>query len=153
VEADYTTGVLVYLKAGSSYELGTAYNDIIYEPGASIPPMLLADGLVKCASLNFDYGNAPPYKISWAGVTPSSQPEVIVSVYPDPATHLVSVESEQTPQSISVRNELGEVVLRDAGPIVTSKFSFDVSQFASGNYYIELDFGGRTQVRKFSVRR
>jgi hypothetical protein len=144
---------VIYLKDGAVYDGTYANRDIvIYSPGAGLNNTNNAK-LLKCPSLSFDYSSAPPYKISWAGVTPISQPEVIVSVYPDPATHLVSMKSEQTPQSISVRNELGEVVLRDAGPIRTSTLSFDVSQFASGNYYIELDFGGGTQVRKFTVRR
>ncbi len=142
------SGHVIYLKPGAVYT-GGGDNIIINSPGASSP-----DSGIECSSLAFDYTNAPPYKIiPAAGVEPAQQAAPSVNIYPNPAHNIITVESQEIPTSISVRNELGEEVLSDRGPLLTSRFQFDISQFANGVYYVMLNTGHGEQVQKFTVSR
>ena len=140
----------VYLKAGASFEGRSGCSLIIAEPGSSVQNACV---LLKCGSLNFDYTNAPPYNISGADVGQKEQANSNIHLYPNPAFHLVTIESPEIPHAISVRNELGEEMLHDAGPIVTNRLEFDVSRFAQGIYYVSLSVGNDTKVLKFAVSR
>ncbi|MFI5202564.1 MAG: T9SS type A sorting domain-containing protein [Candidatus Kapaibacterium sp.] len=148
----------IYVKPGATFTegpgggYGTNGNQmVIYAPGASVKARYLTT-VLECNSLNFDYSQAPPYKITWAGVSTSGQASGI-SIYPNPATNLVTIASPEIPRSIMVRNELGETVLSDSGPIATTKLEFDASQFANGVYYVDLGFTGGNKTLKFTVAR
>ena len=149
-------GDIIYLKAGAVLNLSNVRPPpivIIYEPGSSILGDKSTANIIECSSLSFDYTSAPPYKITWAaGVTPN-EPAGNIRVYPNPATNLVTIASPEIPRSIVVRNELGEVVLSDNGPIGESNIEFDVSRFTNGVYYIDLGIGNGKQTVKFTVAR
>ena len=147
-------GSVIYLKDGANYDMecGSGNDTIIYSRGAGLNRTDYCV-LLPCDTLDFDYTNAPPYKTAGSGVRTWGQANAKVSVYPNPASHLVTIESSEIPHSILVRNELGVEMLSDAGPIVTNELLFDVSRFASGVYYVTLDLGSRTESLKFTVSR
>jgi len=147
--ANLQYGSGLYLKPGAV--ITNAFGTIIYSPGAGLNGVSWA-ALLECNSLSFDYTNAPPYKIISAAVG-QTQSNSDINIYPNPASNFITIESPEVPSSITVRNDLGEEVLHDAGPIATTNLEFDVSKFASGVYYAELQFGNRKETVKFTVTR
>ncbi len=146
-------GAVIYLKAGAVLSGGANDGIIIYQPGASLGGASGAN-VLQCSSLSYDYSNAPTYRISWiAGVTSDAQSSSNIRIYPNPAANLVTIESPEIPQSVVVRNGLGEIMLSDDGPIATLKIEFDVSRFAPGVYYVELTTGNGRSTLKFTISR
>lgn len=121
----------IYLKAGATYE--EAKNDcegdvIIRESNTNM------NSPFTCSSLRFDYTNAPPYDITWAGVEPANAPDGTTRPYPNPAMNHVTVKLPEGAASIIVRTLAGEAVLQLDGPFASKIVDLDVSRLSSGVY-------------------
>jgi PKD repeat protein len=133
-ESEITT--IYYMKAGSVLkDLWTGY--VVYEPGASIPPNdINSPRLFKCDNLEFDYSDAPPYKINQSSV--SRVRGSAVRVYPNPTTDRLTIEHDDNHiREISIRNTLGaeQFFVKPEG---LGKTTVDVSRLAAGLYFLDL---------------
>jgi PKD repeat protein len=145
------TGELtVYLKDGASYTGGaTGGHVIIHSSGASLNS-LNHETVLECSSVSFDYTNAPPNKIMFGAVSDATSPSVKLGVYPNPASTMLFVESAQTPQEVSLYNDLGQVVLSAQGGL-TSKLQLNVSDLANGVYHLQLKYANKVETQKVSI--
>jgi PKD repeat protein len=132
-EADY---LIVYLKAGAAY-FGEYNNNIaiVYEEGAGLKG-IDDEQLILCPNLEFDYSDAPPYKIKPSSVSRVSGSTI--QVYPNPTTDRLTIEhADNIIREISLRNTLGAEQLF-MHPEGLGKTSIDVSHLAAGLYFLDL---------------
>ena len=104
----------------------------------------------KCPDLEFDYSDAPPYKINPESV--SRVKGSTVSVYPNPATDRLMIEHpENRIREISIRNSLGaeQFFVRPEG---LGKTTVDVSRLAAGLYFLDLITNQGIETHKIVVQ-
>jgi hypothetical protein len=70
-----------------------------------------------------------------------------IEIYPNPATGMVTILAGQAVLGVRVLNVLGEQLLDVSNPY-SSEVSFDLSHFASGTYFIEMETSKGTVRRK-----
>jgi hypothetical protein len=124
-----------YLKAGTSVR--DAYEgNVIYEDGVGFQSTDRIRNLIKCPNLEFDYSDAPPYKIQ-----PASVSRVVgstIQIYPNPSTVRLTIEhKDNLIREISIRNTLGaeQLFMQPEG---LGKTTIDVSHLADGLYFLDL---------------
>jgi hypothetical protein len=139
----------IYLKTGASYlASGSGSNIIIYADGASIPSGFSI--AYKCASLDFDYKNAPPnaaHPLLVKGYLADSQ----IRLSPNPTTGVVSIQDAPSNDlNVTVLNLLGETVM-ELKSFHSTNFTLDLSKLVPGMYYIRIS-SANSVVTKMVVR-
>lgn len=69
-----------------------------------------------------------------------------VSMYPNPANDMVTINTIENIDSVSVMNVLGQTVLTKE--VNSNNFTLDVSELNSGQYFLSLDSNGTRVVKK-----
>lgn len=69
-----------------------------------------------------------------------------ISMYPNPAKDLVSINAFDTIDSVSVINVLGQIVLTKV--VNSNNFSLDISELKSGQYFLSLESNDAKVVKK-----
>ncbi|HET6512040.1 MAG TPA: T9SS type A sorting domain-containing protein, partial [Candidatus Kapabacteria bacterium] len=129
------SGSVYYLKAGTSV-LNIYDGNAIYEDGVGFQNFDRLDNAFRCTNLEFDYSDAPPYKINKSAV--SRVKGRTVQVYPNPTTDRVTIEhAENHIREISIRNTLGaeQFFVKPEG---RGKTTVDVSRLVAGIYFLDL---------------
>lgn len=140
---------IYYMKAGSVLkDIWTGF--IVYEDGASIAEVeQRRDRTYHCPDLEFDYSDAPPYKIRPASV--SRVKGSSVSIYPNPvASKLIIEHKETTIREVIIRNTLGAEQLF-VKPEGLGSTSIDVSRLAAGLYFVDIIRDSGTETHKIVV--
>jgi hypothetical protein len=91
-------------------------------------------------------------KVSSADIStsvPSNKTQEEFSFYPNPANDIVTIQAAEGAQ-LELVNMLGAVVIKKQ--ITNSKYTFDVSQFPRGIYYIKIDNSGKSILRKLILK-
>lgn len=124
----------VYLKRGAVCLSGGGGDNIfIYADGAAIPAGFSGH---KCASLDFDYTNAPPNKaVPFNAVESDVLSHVTVS--PNPVAAIITVDGLVARSSVTVLNVLGTVV-REASTSDQPSLSFSIGDLPAGSYYVRI---------------
>lgn len=138
-----------YLKAGASV-LYARDGILIYEDGVGFGSFD-AELSFKCPNLEFDYSDAPPYKINPSSVM--REHGNTIQVYPNPATDRLTIEHKQTRiREVSVRNALGaeQLFLQPEG---LGKTAVDLSRLAAGIYFLDLITDRGIETHKIAVTR
>jgi hypothetical protein len=96
------------------------------------------------------------YNISDPGLISSvaeNTTEINFSVYPNPASSHITVQSMVSGQSlvVSIYNTTGQLILNSTFDIRNS--TFDISSLSSGVYYLHLQTNEGVGVKKFEVVR
>lgn len=76
-----------------------------------------------------------------------NQPKV--SIYPNPATNLVNISTENA-KTISIMNSIGQIVY--TSNVTSSTLSIDVSQFATGVYFVEIKNETKKITKKLVIK-
>lgn len=143
--------VIIYLKAGSTIQGDWYGGAVIYESGASLDIRKDRGHFIKCPDLEFDYSDAPPYKIDQASV--SRVRESTVRVYPNPAVDRLTIEhKENLIREISIRNALGSEQLF-VKPEGLGRTTIDVTALPAGLYFIDLITDRGIETHKLVVQR
>lgn len=77
-----------------------------------------------------------------------------VSVYPNPASNVVSVSLGQVPRNewhLTITNNNGQVVLNNRYSATTTVVNLPVSTYANGTYSVQIADGGDVQISKIVV--
>jgi len=73
--------------------------------------------------------------------------EAAFKIYPNPATHLLHIESPVTKAMISITNLLGQEVLRQQ--VSEKQFSMDIGKLGKGVYFLQIKSEKGVFVKKF----
>ncbi len=124
-----------------SYSLGTEY---FLNSGDTL---LLFTGCFQRSPLNteselYKYGPA-----SISGIKNITEKENIFSVYPNPATNVITILSSEELSAITICNSLGEIILQAGSK--TTKEQIDISELKPGIYFINYKTGNIQQNKKF----
>lgn len=81
----------------------------------------------------------------------TSNKEIIVKLYPNPANEYIVIETKGFLENIyGISNTMGQIVL--SGKINSEEFRIDVSEFNAGTYFISVDKeNGKSETLKFIV--
>lgn len=71
-----------------------------------------------------------------------------ISLFPNPSSDVLNIQSEYTPDSYSIISTLGQV-LKTSKVDSNSEFSVDISEFKSGLYFIKLNKNNSSQTLSF----
>jgi hypothetical protein len=140
-----------YLKAGAAYFSSFARGSaIVFEEGAGMQG-LDREQLLKCSNLEFDYSDAPPYKINPASI---SQVEgSSISLYPNPVASKLTIQHKEIPlREIIIRNTLGAEQLF-AKPEGLGMTLIDVSHLSDGLYFVDILTDQGIETHKIIVTR
>lgn len=140
---------IFYMKAGSVL-IETSYSGyIVYENGVSIP--IESENLYRCDDLEFNYSDAPPYKIQQAAA-PRRKPGRFLNVYPNPATDRITIDhKEMKVKEIVLRSSLGaEVMATKPGGQSTT---LDLTQVAAGLYFLDILTPNGIETQKIVVQK
>ena len=96
-----------------------------------------------CGNVSWDTVTVSVYGTGIAGYFN----EAAFRIYPNPATHLLQIESPVTKAIISITNLLGQEVLRQE--VSEKQFSMDVSKLGKGVYFLLMKTEKGVFVRKF----
>jgi len=102
---------------------------------------------------SFDGANgAMPYG-DLTELTPTSINQVSVnsnevSVYPNPSTGLVTINSTKNISTITVTNLLGQIILAQPAPLSSGVRQIDLSNYPAGMYFVTVKSGDETETSK-----
>jgi len=91
-------------------------------------------------------------KESINGLNITSNNEMILNLYPNPANDFIMVEADKPDKNIFViANINGQISI--TGRLINKTTKIDISELPEGTYFIKLDKeGGRTETRKFIIQ-
>jgi len=86
------------------------------------------------------------------GLNETSNNEMIINLYPNPANDFITVETDKPDENIfMVANINGQISI--TGRLINKTTKIDVSELPEGTYFIKLDKeDGRTEIRKFVIQ-
>jgi hypothetical protein len=128
----------IYMKSGSVLNMNGGIHVIYFEPGAILN---IAGGIPtydSCASVTFDYNNAPS-----AGCFPTSSSEIYTTdgifISPNPATTEIKIENGKgNISSVEIFNTLGEKVYNNAEGFRSNAKTINVSILTPGIYFVRV---------------
>ncbi len=71
-----------------------------------------------------------------------------ISIYPNPATHFISIKSELNLDEIVIYNQTGKIVLKDK---INDTKKIDISNFSKGIYFIKIFSDKKSTIKKLSI--
>jgi hypothetical protein len=141
---------IIYLKAGATLSAPLRSSFVIYEAGASLEdghPVLIRN---QCDDLEFDYSDAPPYKILPASVIDKT--ELNTFIYPNPAS--TSIYREDVSEHLiearlySVTGSLVKTAFEPRGHEI-----MNIHDVAPGLYSLELQYSERVRFQKILIQK
>ena len=127
----------------------TAYN--YYDLANQNMPIFI-HGNVSVASILFNGGYSAIYssvELTSASVEGNEDQVEVLEIYPNPATDVVSITSDQADQLI-VMNALGQTIVNISNPQSVEKLN--VAKFETGIYFIQIKKGNGTKTQKLIVK-
>ncbi|HEY3875889.1 MAG TPA: T9SS type A sorting domain-containing protein [Candidatus Kapabacteria bacterium] len=151
--AGTTSGVFLSLDGGSHWRM--VGNDKL--AGPDVIAMGVFDDTMLAVDISYNFGlNYAIYIRPIPQMTDSTQSMVVLApandslaIYPNPATGMVTILAGQAVLGVRVLNVLGEQLLDVSNPY-SSEASFDLSHFASGTYFIEIETAKGMVLRKIA---
>lgn len=120
----------IAISTASSAQITSAWNSSTGNLQATNSIGYVATGNYKGGNIQLQAGNQSPIQTSFAGIK-ELQPDKIITVYPNPASNLLTVDAEA--KTIKILNTLGQVVL------TSSDKTIDISSLESGTYIVLID--------------
>ena len=141
-----------YLKAGVEFASTYSRDDVaVYEEGVGFTDPNIDIQLIKCPDLEFDYSDAPPYKIKPASVARLNSSSV--QVYPNPVIDRLTIEhKESLVREIIIRNALGAEMIF-VQPEGLGRTLIDVSKLAAGLYFLDILGEQEIETQKIVISR
>jgi hypothetical protein len=138
--------LIAYLKSGAVYTGGGVGKTIVVKAdGAAVNNVSPHDlTVLTCNAIDFDYTNAPLYKINSAGITVNAIDGA--QIYPNPASTMLKIGVTQGLSSFSLVNPLGVRIVKNE-PVEGSIFQYDVSHLPTGVYQLELNYRSSEDTR------
>jgi hypothetical protein len=87
------------------------------------------------------------------GIELNKDNDFVVSLYPNPATDKICIQTglnNVKEIKISIYNVLGEIIFRKSTS--NTGFNIPLDNFTKGIYFLRLDAGNKTVVKKFAVK-
>jgi hypothetical protein len=139
---------VIFLKAGAAAHDLSSGSLIVREPGASLSGRM-GSYFFECANLEFDYSDAPPYKIGQASVRGKNGGAS--GIYPNPASSVFYRTGNERIISARLFSITGQLVMSALEP--QGSELFNVSAIPAGLYQLELRYPDRTETQKLVVQR
>ena len=76
----------------------------------------------------------------------NEETDLQLTVYPNPATNHINIQSNKAVEQIDIFNTLGEKVISEINP----KTNINVKSLSQGTYFIEIFYKNNKLIRKFT---
>ncbi len=159
-EGTVDTGVVLTWSVPAACVAPDGYN--IYRDGVKINDVLVTEltyfddnttpGFYEYyATAVYYFGESGPSEAGYVQITGIDENIVYnMSIYPNPASNIVYVETDLNIESLEILNNAGQVILTQKVDANTS--NFDVSTFERGIYFIKMITEKGTVIRKIAVK-
>ena len=86
--------------------------------------------------------------------TDTKEPEFVesqISVYPNPAKSVLTIELEQSPESFIIHNAAGKIISRQLVNHQSNRMTLNIADYPAGLYWLSLNTGKQIVTKKFVV--
>jgi len=130
----------IYVKAGATLNMNGGIHQILYEPMAILHILGGIPSYDTCASIHYDYSQAPSGGCLVTSISSLPLSDVTFSLAPNPVINQLTIETTK-PTTIEITNVLGEIMVEQK---IDKKEILNIFNFKTGMYFLKDRETGKT---------